>query len=111
MRISPTWTRTFTASWAGRAQPPDDHMFVRTNESKAAAPARIGARVALRERSALMSGLRSCFVRTQTWQAGRKVRERDGQRAAIAERVVGGRACRRPDTRSHPAAAQPGIVG
>jgi SRSO17 transposase len=47
-------------------------MFVRTNESKAAAAARIGARLALRERSALMSGLRSCFVRTQTWQQAGK---------------------------------------
>jgi SRSO17 transposase len=49
-------------------------LLVRTNEYKAAAVARIGARQALRERSALMSLLRSCFARTQTWlQAGKYV--------------------------------------
>ena len=47
-------------------------MLVRTNESKAAAAASIGARLALRERSVLMGGLRSCFVRTQTWQQAGK---------------------------------------
>src|SRR5215469_6908381 len=47
-------------------------LLVRTNEYKAAADARIGARRALRERSALMGLLRSCFARTQTWlQAGK----------------------------------------
>jgi SRSO17 transposase len=54
------------------AQPPDDHVFVRTNESEAAAAARIGAGQAVRERSALMGGLRSCFTRTQTWQQAGK---------------------------------------
>jgi len=55
-------------------QPPQDHLFVRTNESKAAAAASIGARRAVRERSALMGLLRLCFARTQTWlQAGRYV--------------------------------------
>jgi SRSO17 transposase len=45
---------------------------VKTNEYKAAAVARIGARRALRERSALTGLLRSCFARTQTWlQAGK----------------------------------------
>ena len=45
-----------------------------TNEDKAAAAARIGARRALRERSALIELLRSCFVWTQTWlQAGKYV--------------------------------------
>jgi SRSO17 transposase len=49
-------------------------VFVRTNESKAAAAASIGARRAVRERSALMGLLRLCFARTQTWlQAGRYV--------------------------------------
>jgi SRSO17 transposase len=49
-------------------------VFVLTNEDKAAAAARIGARRALRERSALIELLRSCFVRTQTWlQAGKYV--------------------------------------
>ena len=43
-----------------------------TNEDKAAAAARIGARRALRERSALLGLVRSCFARTQTWlQAGK----------------------------------------
>jgi SRSO17 transposase len=47
-------------------------LFVLTNESKAAAAARIGAGRAVRERSALMGLLRSCFARTQTWlQAGK----------------------------------------
>jgi hypothetical protein len=55
-------------------QPSRDHVFVLTNEAKAAAAARIGARRALRERSALIELLRSCFVRTQTWlQAGKYV--------------------------------------
>jgi hypothetical protein len=45
---------------------------VRTNEDKAAAAVRIGARWALRERSALLGLVRSCFARTQTWlQAGK----------------------------------------
>jgi hypothetical protein len=49
-------------------------LLVMTNESKAAAAARIGSRRALRERSALMAPLRSCFARTQTWvQAGKYV--------------------------------------
>src|SRR5580704_15808755 len=49
-------------------------LFVRTNEQRAAAAARIGARAAVRERSALMGALRSCFTRTQTWlQAGKYV--------------------------------------
>jgi SRSO17 transposase len=49
-------------------------VFVLTNEDKAAAVARIGARRAVRERSALIELLRSCFVRTQTWlQAGKYV--------------------------------------
>jgi SRSO17 transposase len=47
-------------------------VFVLTNEYKAAADARIGARRALRERSVLVGLVRSCFARTQTWlQAGK----------------------------------------
>jgi SRSO17 transposase len=47
-------------------------LFVRTNEYKAAAAARIGAGRALRERSALLGLLQPCFARTQTWlQAGK----------------------------------------
>ena len=42
-------------------------LLVRTNENKAAAAARIGARRALRERSALLEALKPCFARTQTW--------------------------------------------
>jgi SRSO17 transposase len=49
-------------------------LFVRTNENWAAAAARIGAGRAVRERSALLGLLRSCFARTQTWlQAGKYV--------------------------------------
>ena len=55
-------------------QPPRDHVFVLTNEAKAAADARIGARRALRERSALVGLIRPCFARTQTWlQAGKYI--------------------------------------
>jgi len=47
---------------------------VLTNEDKAAAEARIVTGRALRERSALLGLLRSCFARTQTWlQAGKYV--------------------------------------
>jgi SRSO17 transposase len=47
-------------------------LLVMTNEYRAAAAASIGARRALRERAALMDGLRSCFARVQTWlQAGK----------------------------------------
>ena len=53
-------------------QPPSIMLLVRTNEPKAAATAGIGASRALRERSALMGLLQSCFARTQTWlQAGK----------------------------------------
>ena len=56
------------------AQPPAIMLFVRTNEQRAAAAARIGARRALHERSVLMDVLRPCFARTQTWlQAGKYV--------------------------------------
>jgi SRSO17 transposase len=49
-------------------------VLVLTNEDKAAAEARIGSARALRERSALLGLLRSCFARTQTWlQAGKYV--------------------------------------
>src|SRR3954464_9925467 len=59
----PTWT-----------QPPVDHVFVRTTRSKAAAAARIEAAQAARTAGELLERLRSCFVRTQTWQhAGRYV--------------------------------------
>jgi hypothetical protein len=47
-------------------------LFVRTNESGAAAAARVGAQRALREKSALIGLLLSCFARTQAWlQAGK----------------------------------------
>jgi SRSO17 transposase len=55
-------------------QPPHDHVCVKKQQSEAAAAASIGARWSLRERDALMEGLRSCFARVQTWlQAGRYV--------------------------------------
>jgi SRSO17 transposase len=54
------------------AQPPDDHVFVKTTESKAAAAARIGAGLAGRKRAELLESLRSCFVRTGTWQQAGK---------------------------------------
>src|ERR1700677_2494197 len=45
-----------------------------TNESKAAAAARIGAGRAVRKRAELMGALRRCFSRTETWlHAGRYV--------------------------------------
>ena len=47
-------------------------MFVRTNESEAAAAARIGAGLAVRKRAELMDALRSCFARTGTWQQAGK---------------------------------------
>jgi hypothetical protein len=59
----PTWT-----------QPPVDHVFVKTTRSKAAAAARIEAARTARTAGELLERLRSCFVRTQTWQhAGRYV--------------------------------------
>lgn len=59
----PTWT-----------QPPVDHVFVRTTRSQAAAAARIEAGRTARTAGELLERLRSCFVRTQTWQhAGRYV--------------------------------------
>jgi SRSO17 transposase len=45
---------------------------VRTNESKAAAVARIGAGLARRKRIELLGRLRSCFARTGTWQQAGK---------------------------------------
>ena len=50
------------------------HVFVLTNESKAAAAVRIGAGTALRERAGLLESLRPCFARVQVWlQAGKYV--------------------------------------
>ena len=47
-------------------------MFVRTNESKAAAAARIGAGRARRKRAELLELLRPCFARVEPWlQAGK----------------------------------------
>jgi SRSO17 transposase len=56
------------------AQPPDDHVFVKTTGSKAAAAARVAVGRAVGLRAELLGRLRSCFVRTQTWQhAGKYV--------------------------------------
>jgi hypothetical protein len=55
-------------------QPPVDHVFVQTTESKAAAAVRIGAGLAVRERAELLAALRPCFARTLPWlQAGKYV--------------------------------------
>ena len=55
-------------------QPPRDHVFVRTTKSKAAAAARIGARLGARKRGELLWLLRPCFARTEPWlQAGKYV--------------------------------------
>ena len=49
-------------------------MFVKTNESKAAAAVRISAALALGKRGDLSVLLRPCFARTQVWlQAGKYV--------------------------------------
>jgi hypothetical protein len=49
-------------------------VFVKTNESEAAAAARIGAGQAVRKRAELIGRLRPCFARTETWQhAGKYV--------------------------------------
>lgn len=53
-------------------QPPDDHVFVRTTESKAAAVASIGAGLARRKRVELLERLKPCFARTGTWQQAGK---------------------------------------
>src|SRR6266487_5508051 len=59
-------------AWCRWTQPPVDHVFVKTTESKAAAAARIEAGHAVRARAELLGRLRSCFARTQTCQhAGR----------------------------------------
>ena len=47
-------------------------MFVKTNESEAAAAARIGAGQAVRKRAELIGRLRPCFARTETWQQAGK---------------------------------------
>ena len=49
------------------AQPPADHVFVRTTKPKAAAAARIGFALALRKRVELLELLRPCFARTEPW--------------------------------------------
>ena len=43
------------------------HCPGRTNESEAAAAARVGAGLAVRKRAELVGALRGCFARTQTW--------------------------------------------
>jgi SRSO17 transposase len=50
----------------------DDHVFVKTTESKAAAAVRIGAGLARRKRIELLERLESCFARTGTWQQAGK---------------------------------------
>ena len=53
-------------------QPPVDHVFVRTTESKAAAAVRIGAGLGQQKRAELVGLLRVCFARVEPWlQAGK----------------------------------------
>src|SRR5258708_108039 len=55
-------------------QPPVDHVFVRTTESKAAAAVRIGAGLGQQKRAELVGLLRGCFARVEPWlQAGKYV--------------------------------------
>src|SRR5258707_2112996 len=55
-------------------QPPVDHVFVRTTESKAAAAVRIGAGLGQQKRAELVGLLRVCFARVEPWlQAGKYV--------------------------------------
>src|ERR1700750_963394 len=54
------------------AQPPGDHAFVKTTESRAAAAVRIGAGLGRRKRAELLELLRPCFARVEPWvQAGK----------------------------------------
>ena len=75
------------------AQPPVDHVFVKTTKPKAAAAARIGNALGRRKRAELLELLRPCFARTEPWlQAGKyaaavmsDLRRRNGW--TIAERA------------------------
>jgi hypothetical protein len=65
---------TFREHGAGlrAAQPPRDHAFVKTTESKAAAAARIGAGLGRRKFAELLELLHPCFAQVEPWlQAGR----------------------------------------
>jgi hypothetical protein len=53
-------------------QPPRDHVFVRTTESKAAAAARIGAGLGQQKRAELVGLLRVRFARVEPWVQARK---------------------------------------
>jgi hypothetical protein len=62
------------ASISARAEPPVDHVFVRTARPKAAAAVRIGAELGLQKRAELAGLLRGCFARVEPWlQAGKYV--------------------------------------
>src|SRR5258708_32101340 len=77
-------------------QPPVDHVFVRTTESKAAAAVRIGAGLGQQKRAELVGLLRVCFARVEPWlPAGESggagvsgAPKRDGW--AVAEQPGGG---------------------
>ena len=89
------------------AQPPVDHVFVRTTRSKAAAAARIEAGQAVRTRVSCWGGCGRVSCGRRPWQhAGRYVS------ALVSEcrSATGGRSPSRSGTarRPHPAAAQPG---
>jgi SRSO17 transposase len=54
------------------AQPPGNHVFVKTTKSEAAAAARIGVGLGRRKRAELLELLRPCFARVEPWlQAGK----------------------------------------
>ncbi len=63
------------------SQPPRDHAFVTTTQSKAAAAARIGAGLAGRKRAELLGLLRSCFARAEPW-----LQEKHGEATAGVKR-------------------------
>jgi hypothetical protein len=61
-------------TWFDRAQPPRDHAFVKTTESKAAAAAKISAGLGQRKRAELLGLMRPCFARVEPClQAGKYV--------------------------------------
>jgi hypothetical protein len=69
-----TWVWAWWGDRCARAQPPVDHVFVRTTESKAAAAVRIGAALSRRKHGELLDLLRPCFGRVEPWlQAGKYV--------------------------------------
>lgn len=81
-----------------------------TNEERAAAAARIKGR-AVRERSALVGLLRSCFARTQTWRQAEKYLSALVSQFPSRNGWIDRRARWRPTARPVTAAAKPGQSG